>query len=32
MPKHIPRAAYAADMHGPTKGDRLRLADTDLIE
>src|SRR3954452_24919494 len=26
----ISRAAYA-DMFGPTKGDRLRLADTDLI-
>ena len=30
MPKHISRAAYA-DMYGPTTGDRLRLADTDLI-
>src|SRR3954454_21729231 len=26
----ISRAAYA-DMFGPTKGDRMRLADTDLI-
>ncbi len=26
----ISRAAYA-DMFGPTTGDRLRLADTDLI-
>ncbi len=26
----IPRDAYAA-MYGPTKGDRVRLADTDLI-
>ncbi|HLJ69932.1 MAG TPA: urease subunit alpha, partial [Roseiarcus sp.] len=26
----LPRAAYA-DMFGPTKGDRIRLADTDLI-
>src|SRR5579872_3238498 len=26
----IPRRAYA-DMFGPTKGDRIRLADTDLI-
>ncbi|MEM8788440.1 MAG: urease subunit alpha [Pseudomonadota bacterium] len=30
MPKPISRAAYA-DMYGPTTGDRLRLADTDLI-
>ena len=30
MPKQISRAAYA-DMYGPTIGDRLRLADTDLI-
>jgi urease subunit alpha len=30
MPTHIPRAAYAA-MFGPTTGDRVRLADTDLI-
>jgi len=30
MPHSIPRAAYAA-MYGPTTGDRLRLADTDLI-
>jgi len=30
MPVSIPRAAYA-DMFGPTTGDRLRLADTDLI-
>ena len=26
----ISRAAYA-DMYGPTTGDRVRLADTDLI-
>ncbi|MGB0498399.1 MAG: urease subunit alpha [Rubricella sp.] len=30
MPSRISRAAYA-DMYGPTTGDRLRLADTDLI-
>ena len=30
MPYTISRQAYA-DMYGPTKGDRLRLADTDLI-
>ena len=30
MPARIGRAAYA-DMYGPTTGDRLRLADTDLI-
>src|ERR1700730_7301711 len=30
MPTAIPRAAYAA-MFGPTTGDRLRLADTELI-
>ncbi len=30
MPAEITRAAYAA-MFGPTRGDRLRLADTDLI-
>jgi urease subunit alpha len=30
MATTIPRAAYAA-MFGPTTGDRLRLADTDLI-
>ncbi|MCK0119562.1 urease subunit alpha [Loktanella sp. F6476L] len=30
MPSHISRADYAA-MFGPTTGDRLRLADTDLI-
>ncbi|MBK8457060.1 MAG: urease subunit alpha [Phyllobacteriaceae bacterium] len=30
MPATISRAAYAA-MYGPTKGDRVRLADTDLI-
>lgn len=30
MPHKISRADYAA-MFGPTKGDRLRLADTDLI-
>src|ERR1700751_4071316 len=26
----IPRRTYA-DLYGPTKGDRIRLADTDLI-
>ena len=30
MPTPISRHAYAA-MYGPTTGDRLRLADTDLI-
>ena len=30
MPKQISHAAYA-DMYGPTTGDRVRLADTDLI-
>jgi urease subunit alpha len=30
MPTKISRAAYA-DMYGPTVGDKLRLADTDLI-
>src|SRR6266498_2395339 len=30
MPHRISRAAYA-DMFGPTTGDRVRLADTDLI-
>ena len=30
MPNRITRAAYAG-MYGPTTGDRLRLADTDLI-
>jgi urease subunit alpha len=30
MPRLISRAAYA-EMFGPTVGDRLRLADTDLI-
>jgi urease subunit alpha len=30
MPYRMPRAAYA-DMFGPTTGDRLRLADTNLI-
>ncbi|MEM9709830.1 MAG: urease subunit alpha [Pseudomonadota bacterium] len=30
MPSQISRAAYA-DMYGPTTGDRVRLADTDLI-
>ncbi len=30
MPTSISRAAYA-DMFGPTTGDKLRLADTDLI-
>ena len=30
MPFKMPRAAYA-DMFGPTVGDKVRLADTDLI-
>jgi len=30
MPHRLSRAAYA-DMFGPTTGDRIRLADTDLI-
>ena len=30
MPITMKRAAYA-DMFGPTTGDRVRLADTDLI-
>ncbi|MEM7721797.1 MAG: urease subunit alpha [Pseudomonadota bacterium] len=30
MPIQIPRSTYA-DMYGPTTGDRVRLADTDLI-
>ncbi|MEL6584184.1 MAG: urease subunit alpha [Pseudomonadota bacterium] len=30
MPTRIPRAAYA-DMYGPTTGDRVRLADTELF-
>ena len=30
MPVKIKRAIYA-DMFGPTTGDRVRLADTDLI-
>ncbi|WP_457648296.1 urease subunit alpha [Profundibacter sp.] len=30
MPTQIPRSEYAA-MFGPTTGDRVRLADTDLI-
>jgi urease alpha subunit len=30
MPAKISRAAYA-DMYGPTTGDKLRLADTDLV-
>jgi urease subunit alpha len=30
MPVRIPRTAYA-DMFGPTVGDKVRLADTDLI-
>jgi urease subunit alpha len=30
MPTRLSRAAYA-DMYGPTTGDRLRLADTDLV-
>ncbi|HLM40818.1 MAG TPA: urease subunit alpha [Microvirga sp.] len=29
-PASLPRAAYA-DMFGPTKGDRIRLADTSLV-
>ncbi|MEQ8396735.1 urease subunit alpha [Thalassobaculum sp.] len=29
-PRRMPRAAYAG-MFGPTTGDRLRLADTDLV-
>ena len=30
MPAKITRAAYAA-MYGPTVGDKVRLADTDLV-
>ncbi|SDF39900.1 urease subunit alpha [Limimaricola pyoseonensis] len=30
MPVNIPRADYAA-MYGPTTGDRVRLADTELV-
>src|SRR6202049_3505401 len=30
MPAHLSSAVYA-DMFGPTTGDRVRLADTDLI-
>ncbi len=30
MPTTIPRSVYA-DMFGPTTGDRVRLADTDLV-
>src|SRR6185312_12125185 len=30
MPTRIARAAYA-DMFGPTVGDKVRLADTDLV-
>ena len=30
MPTRISRPTYAA-MYGPTTGDRVRLADTDLI-
>jgi urease subunit alpha len=30
MPAHLSRSIYA-DMFGPTTGDRVRLADTDLI-
>ncbi len=30
MPLSLPRAAYAA-MYGPTTGDRIRLADTELF-
>ncbi|MCC2654323.1 MAG: urease subunit alpha, partial [Microvirga sp.] len=29
-PASLPRSAYA-DMFGPTKGDRIRLADTSLV-
>ena len=31
MAARISRSAYAG-MYGPTTGDRIRLADTDLIE
>ncbi|GHO42491.1 hypothetical protein KSX_06540 [Ktedonospora formicarum] len=30
MSLYIPRQTYA-DLYGPTVGDRVRLADTDLI-
>ncbi len=30
MPTKISRSVYA-DMYGPTTGDKVRLADTDLI-
>ena len=30
MPASLPRAAYAR-MFGPTTGDRVRLADTELF-
>jgi urease subunit alpha len=30
MPVHLPRSVYAG-MFGPTTGDRVRLADTDLL-
>src|SRR5919112_542729 len=30
MPHSFPRSAYA-DMLGPTTGDRVRVADTDLV-
>ena len=30
MPARLSRAAYA-DMYGPTTGDRVRLADTELV-
>ena len=30
MPARLSRAAYAG-MYGPTTGDRVRLADTDLV-
>ena len=30
MSLQIPRRVYA-DLYGPTKGDRVRLADTDLV-
>src|SRR5215475_5007628 len=30
MPARMARSAYA-DMFGPTKGDKVRLADTDLV-
>jgi urease subunit alpha len=30
MPARLSRSAYA-DMFGPTTGDRVRLADSDLV-